>query len=57
MTFQEPQISVKGRSANLFATATYQYEWNRAGYPASSQSAVTWLLQKDGVTWKVISSN
>jgi TIR domain len=58
VTFQDPQIVVRGQQATVLAPAIYRYEWQRAGNPPSSESrSVTWTLAKEGSRWKVVSSN
>jgi hypothetical protein len=47
-------VSPDGQSAVLTATGSFNYVWNRSGFPPSSPTKLTWNLRKQGTTWTVV---
>jgi hypothetical protein len=46
-----------GQTAFLEASATYRYEWRRAGAPQPQPIPIRWTLKRAGTSWVVTDAN
>jgi hypothetical protein len=59
VTFAEPQITIdrRGISATLIVEALWEWVYERAPTNRRTTGTITWNLQKEGTTWRVLSGN